>query len=297
MVSIITINYNGWQDTCGLITSLERFETYPYEVIVVDNASSGDDVKLIKQAHPKVNVIRSERNLGFAGGNNKGYQHAKGEYIFFLNNDTLIEAPILESLVKRLQSHAIGGVSPMIRYYASSRKVQYYGHQKMTHITLKHATPPYDELHPEKYQSAREVEVMHGAAMMLSRRVIEQVGLMSECYFLYYEEFDWSYHILDKGYSIWYEPASLVYHKEGTKKGRLLTPFREYYLVRGRVLFARRNLRGVEKVASCLYLVGIVMPRFLLLYMLKGRWKSLWAVVTGTFDGLIMKKSDNFKNK
>ena len=295
MVSIVIVNYNGWKDTCELITSLKQFETYSYEVIVVDNASSGDDVKQMHQVHPDINVICSELNLGFAGGNNLGYQHAKGEYIFFLNNDTIIEAPILGSLVRRLQYPAVGGVSPMIRYYDPPHDVQYYGHQKMTHITLKHATPPYDRHHPEKYISAREVEVMHGAAMMLPRKVIETVGLMAECYFLFYEEFDWSYRIIDKGFHIWYEPASLVYHKEGTKKGKLLVPFREYYLVRGRVLFARRNLRGVDKILSCIYLIGIVMPRLVLRYLLRGRWKSLWAVISGSFNGLFVDKSDLLK--
>ena len=85
MVSIITINYNGWKDTCELIASLNQFEEYPYEIIVVDNASKGDDVKLIKATCPDAIVVSSDKNLGFAGGNNLGYQYAKGDYIFFLN--------------------------------------------------------------------------------------------------------------------------------------------------------------------------------------------------------------------
>ena len=83
MVSIITINYNGWQDTCELIASLKQFETYPYEVIVVDNASRGDDVERIRSMYPEVLVVCSDRNLGFAGGNNWGYNYAQGDYILF----------------------------------------------------------------------------------------------------------------------------------------------------------------------------------------------------------------------
>lgn len=103
MVSIITVNYNGWKDTCDLIASLKQFETYPYEVIVVDNASCGDDVKQIRLAYPDVIVLSSERNLGFAGGNNLGYQYAKGDYIFFLNNDMVVKEPMLAPMVAKLK--------------------------------------------------------------------------------------------------------------------------------------------------------------------------------------------------
>lgn len=297
LVSIITVNYNGWKDTCEMIASLKRIETYPYEVIVVDNASAGDDVEQIQKAHPDVKVIRCKQNLGYAGGNNIGYEQARGEYIFFLNNDTVIKVPVLKPLVERLQNSAVGGVSPMICLYDPPYDVQYYGHQKMTPITLRHATPAYDPVCPQKYKAGREVEVMHGAAMMVPRRVIDRVGTMPECYFLYYEEFDWSYHILDQGYRIWYEPNSVIYHKEGTKNGLLLTPYREYFLVRGRILFARRNLKGLDKVLSCFYLTGFVMPVNVLRNLFRGRWKSLYAVVTGTLNGLVADKILNFNSK
>lgn len=291
LVSIITVNYNGWKDTCEMISSFKKYENYPYEIIVVDNSSSGNDVKQIQKMHPDVKVLCAERNMGFAGGNNLGYRSSNGEYVFFLNNDTVINAPVLEPLVYCLQDRMIGGVSPLIRFYDPPYGVQYYGHQKMSPITLKHTTPPYDVTHPEKYEVSREVEVMHGAAMMIPKRVIEQVGVMPECYFLYFEEFDWSYHILDEGYRIWYEPAAVVYHKEGTKKGLLLTPYREYYLVRGRILFARRNLKGLDRMLSCFYLAGGVMLFNVLRNLLKRRWKSSWAVFTGTFSGLIADKN------
>lgn len=291
LVSIITINYNSWHDTCELISSLKQHETYPYEVIVVDNASVGDDVERIATLYPEITILSSKRNLGFAGGNNLGYRIAKGEFIFFLNNDTVIKAPILEVLVKCFDNSEIGGVSPMIRYYHAPHNIQYFGYQRMTHITLKHTTPPYDTLHPEKYLINAETDVMHGAAMMLPRRVIDKIGMMAECYFLYYEEFDWSYRLVNHGYRIWYEPAALIFHKEGTKKGKGLVPFREFYLVRGRLLFARRNLRGSDKWLSCCYLLGAVMPRKILKYLLKGRWKSIIAVIKGSFSGLFACKN------
>ena len=88
-ISIITINYNGLADTCALIDSIP-FNEYPLEVIVVDNASKNDEATLLEQLYPQVKVIRSTKNLGFAGGNNLGFRAAQGKYLFFINNDTLI---------------------------------------------------------------------------------------------------------------------------------------------------------------------------------------------------------------
>lgn len=286
LVSIITINYNGWHDTCTMISSFKNYENYPYELIVVDNASKGEDVERIREKFPDIKVICSEQNLGFAGGNNLGYRYAVGKYIFFINNDTVIKAPMLEALVKRLKDPVVGGVSPMISNYYFPHEVQYYGYQKLSSITLRHTTPAYDAHHPEKYLYAREVDVMHGAAMMVPRSIIDQVGTMVECYFLYYEEFDWSYQIRNKGYQIWYEPASLVFHKDGTKSGMLVTPLREYYLVRGRIFFARRNLSGMKRFLSCLYLTAQVVPRNVLRYLFCGRWISARSVILGAFHGI-----------
>lgn len=289
MVSIITVNYNSWQDTCEMIASFQQHETYPYEVIVVDNASQGDDAERIAVLHSEVTLVRSDRNLGFAGGNNLGYQYAKGKYLFFLNNDVLLQGPVLQPLVQRLQDKCIGGLSPMIRFSYPPFEVQYYGHQKMSPITLKHTTPPYDVLHPEKYLVDREVEVMHGAAMMLRRDVIERIGVMTEVYFLFYEEFDWSYEILKKGYRIWYEPASVVFHKEGKSIGNI-TPLRIYYLSRARLLFARRQLKGIRKWTSCFYLLVPVLLRNTMKYAQGHEWKLLIASLTGTFNGIWARK-------
>ena len=90
MVSIITINYNGYKETCELIESFHKVETYPYELIVVDNASKEDEGKLLKEKYPDIIIVCSDKNLGFAGGNNLGYQYATGEYILYINNDITI---------------------------------------------------------------------------------------------------------------------------------------------------------------------------------------------------------------
>ncbi|MCD8093740.1 MAG: glycosyltransferase family 2 protein [Bacteroides sp.] len=260
MVSIITVNYNGWRDTCDLVESLKKHESYPYEIIIVDNASAGDDVEQIKSLYPHIKIISSENNLGFAGGNNLGYQYAEGEYILFLNNDMIIKSPMLQPMVECLKTKLWAGVSPCIAFLYKSGEIQYYGYQDMTDITLKHATEAFDKSRLNFFLQPKETEVLHGGAMMVRRDVIEKVGMMTDVYFLFYEEFDWSLRMREAGYKLYYEPASVVYHKESmTIKPQ--TPIREYYLTRSRLMYARRNCKGIKKFLSCSYQLILALPK------------------------------------
>lgn len=292
MVSIITINYNGWKDTCELIASLKQFEEYPHEVIVVDNASHGNDVKHIKSAYPNVIMVCSNCNLGFAGGNNLGYSHAKGDYILFLNNDMVLKQAMLRPMVDRLSDKRIGGVSPCICYLHKPGQIQYYGYRDMTPITLKHTTEPFDYSRREEFLKPRQTEVLHGGAMMVRRDVIERVGKMTEVYFLFYEEFDWSRRMRDAGYMLFYEPMSRVYHKESMSVP-VATPLREYYLARSRVIYARRNCRGWRKWLACGYLCLFVLPRKVMRFAKERRWNLLSAVLRGTCSGTCKRLGQN----
>lgn len=283
MVSIITVNYNGWKDTCELIASLKRFETYPYEIVIVDNASKGDDVEQIKAAYPEVVVVRSDNNLGFAGGNNLGYKYAKGEYLFFLNNDMIIKTPILESMVVRLSDKSFAGVSPCIAFLYKPNMIQYYGYCELTPITLKHTTESFNPSRLADFIKPKETEVLHGGAMMVRRDVIERVGRMTEVYFLFYEEFDWSRRMREAGYKLFYEPKAVVYHKESMTIKRE-TPLREYYLTRARMIYARRNCQGSAKILACMYQLLLAVPKKTFTHLLKRRvdlavsaWKGVWA--------------------
>ena len=280
IVSIITVNYNGWRDTCEMIDSFRQWETYPYEMIVVDNASQGEDVAQIASRYPDVKLIRSERNLGFAGGNNLGLWQASGQYIFFLNNDVVIKEPVLQRLVHHLQSGAWGGVSPCVTNLYNPGVVQYNGCNDLTSIRLHFGK----SLGPVSY-GARETQVLFGCAMMVRREVIERVGPMFEGYFLFYEEFDWSLRMRKAGYKLFYEPRAVIYHKESRTITRQ-SPLREYYMRRARVMYARRNCPGMTKYLSCLYLLFVVMPVKMVRHLRNGRPDLAVAVWRGTWSGL-----------
>lgn len=285
LVSIITVNYNGILDTCELIETLAEKETYPYELIVVDNASQNDEAVRLQHKYPDVHIVSSSVNLGFAGGNNLGYPFAKGKYILFLNNDIIITEPFLQKMVKRLESGHIGLVSPKLKYEEDRNRIQFAGFTLLSPITLRNYIIGTGEIDYGQYDAATQTPYVHGAAMMGKKNVIDRVGLMTDIYFLFYEELDWSIQFKKAGYDLWYEPAAVVYHKEcmAAKRG---SPLRLYYMTRARVLFARRNIGGFYKLLSCTYLVTIPLCRNMILHLSRQEWKHLAALWRGMWAGL-----------
>ena len=278
-LSIITVNYNGLKDTCELIDSIPFNDDM--EVIVVDNASTEDEASIIREKYPQVIVIRSEKNLGFAGGNNLGIKEAKGKYIFLINNDTLFKDFNVQALINRLEtSTKIGVVCPKIRFAWDNHPVQFAGYTSLSKITIRNRAIGFGEEDNGQYDTPHFTPYAHGAAMMLKREVIDKVGLMPECYFLYYEELDWSMMISRAGFEIWYEPACTIYHKESQTTGQN-SPLRTYYITRNRLLLVKRNWKGPTKHLSYLYLICIVATRDIINYTLKGRWDLTKAVCRG----------------
>ena len=284
LLSIITINYNGLKDTCELIGTLP-LEDKSIEVIVIDNASAQDEATIIKERFPQVKVIRSKENLGFAGGNNLGIKAAQGKYLFFLNNDILLKPQVSDfrPLIARLKSSPkIGIVCPKIRFSWGNQLIQFASYTPLSPITMRNKAIGCGEVDHGQFDTPHPTPYAHGAAMMVKREVVEKAGLMPECYFLYYEELDWSMMIRHAGYEIWYEPTCTVFHKESQTTGQN-SPLRTYYITRNRLLFAQRNQQDMTKYITYLYLIGIVTIRDLLKYSFQQRWDLVRATIRGVF--------------
>ena len=281
-LSIITINYNGLKDTCELIDSIPFNNNL--EVIVVDNASKQDEASIISEKHPQVKVIHSTKNLGFAGGNNIGIKEATGKYILLINNDTFFKEFNIEQLIGRLEtSDKIGVVCPKLRFSWGSNPIQYTGYTPLSNITLRNKAIGFGEEDQGQYETPHTTPYAHGAAMLIKREAIEKVGLMPECFFLYYEEIDWSMMFTRAGYEIWYDPSCTVYHKESQTTGQN-SPLRTYYITRNRLLLVKRNFKGINKYLSYIYLFGIVGLRDIIKYTTKRQKNLRKAVIYGLRD-------------
>ena len=248
---------------------------------MVDNASQNQEADIISKRFPHVKVIKSDKNLGFAGGNNLGIKAAQGKYVFLVNNDTIFKDFNIQALIHRAESSAaIGVVCPKIRFAWNPQPIQFTGYTELSKITTRNQAIGFGEEDHGQYETAHPTPYAHGAAMFIKREAIEKVGLMPECYFLYYEELDWSMMFTRAGYQIWYEPRCIIYHKESQATGQN-SPLRTYYITRNRLLLVKRNWKGFSKYLSYCYLLGLVAPKDILKFMLQGRMDLAKAVFKG----------------
>ncbi|MCF8307648.1 MAG: glycosyltransferase family 2 protein [Bacteroidales bacterium] len=277
LVSIVTVNYNQSEVTCQLIDSLEKI-TYPnIEIIVVDNASVHDNPEIIKERYPNVVLIKNPINYGFAAGNNMGIMASNGEYVLFLNNDTVVRPNFLEPLIKKFQNIPdAGAVSPKIRYFHTPHTIQYAGYTKMTKYTIRNFALGYQQEDLGTHDADRKTFSAHGAAMMVPMEVIKKIGMMSYIFFLYYEEADFCERIRRAGYSIHYVHNSLIYHKESISTGKT-SSLKIYYLYRNRIVYMRRNIFGKAFYIALLYQLFVAIPKNAFAFLLRGKVKLFLA--------------------
>lgn len=277
LVSVITLNYNQISVTCELLESLKKVSYDPLEVIVVDNASREDPTEAITNAYPEVRLIRSDRNLGFAGGNNRGIEACHGDFVFIVNNDTEVTENIIEKLLEPFQKDPlVGVVSPKIYYFHHPNVIQYAGFRRVNPFTGRNSAVGNKEEDRGQYDQPGYTPYAHGAAMMVSREVIRKVGMLPDIFFLYYEELDWSVQIVSAGYKIFYQPDASLYHKESVTTGKEST-IKTYYQNRNRILFMRRNATPLQMFVFTLFLICFTIPKAFLKYLLKLQFKHMRA--------------------
>ena len=285
-ISIISVNYNGLALTAAMIDSLRRHVTSPLEIVVVDNGSARDEAALLRERYPDIVVLRSDENLGFAGGNNLGIRAATGDCLLLLNNDTEVTDDTLHHLAETLDADpSIGAVCPKIRFWTPPQAIQFAGYTPLTRITLRNGLIGFGQPDDGSYDSPHETPYAHGAAMMVRREAVGKAGPMPEEYFLYYEELDWSERLREAGYRIVYDPRATVFHKESATTGQQ-SPLRSYYLTRNRLLFARRNRRGAARRLSIIYQLGVALPKSVAAALLHGRRDLAAAALRGCRDFL-----------
>jgi GT2 family glycosyltransferase len=279
LVSIITVNYKQPVVTGELLKSLARISYPNLEVILVDNEQAFSDEYYYEQLFPGIKVINSPQNLGFAGANNLGIKEAKGDYFFFLNNDTELENGVIEKLLKAFDSPKVGAVSPVLRYAENPDQIQFAGYTSIHPFTGRNS--PLKSL---ASPTLAETPYFHGAAVMIPRQVLLEAGNMAEDYFLYYEELDWSQRIREAGYELKVLKTTHVFHKESISTGKN-SPLKVYYQTRNRVHFMRRNF--VNPWGFLLFFCLISLPKNVMIFALKKQKSHLKAFNLGWKHALI----------
>lgn len=275
---VVLVNWNGWADTVACLESLDPL-TYPdATVLVVDNGSTDDSVARISAARPGVRLIETGANLGFAGGNNVAIRTALDEgadYVWLLNNDTVVEPDALTALVDALEKDPMAGAAgSKITYFDRPGVLWYAGGDFGTDGLAHHRG--LDETDTGAYDTLGETEVITGCSLLLRASVLEQVGLMRDEYFLYWEETDLDWRIRAAGHRLLYVPGSVVRHKVAASLGDTWAPAQTEYLARNMLHFYRLNRPDrLPGVLARLLWTGVK-------HLLRGRW----ALARSTFSGV-----------
>jgi GT2 family glycosyltransferase len=260
LVSIIIVNYNGEKYIKNCLDSVLRTKYHPFEIVVVDNGSTDKSVKILKEFEndPRVKVILLGRNLHFAGGNNLGIKYSNGEYIIFLNNDTIMKHDCLEELVKRFESDRnIWAVQCLLLkmhekgIYSIGGTLDYCG--RLLPVSL---------LWSKNNAVRRERRIFWGcgAALCIRRDVLERVGYFDPE--LPTDEIDLCWRINLAGGKIVLEPKAVVYHYGSASFGKGLLKERLFLGELARLSYVLKNyeLGSLVKVApymACLLVMTL----------------------------------------
>jgi GT2 family glycosyltransferase len=291
LISIVALTWNTTEVTIEFLRSINEHNTYQnIEIIIVDNGSVQDPTAALKAVSPNAIIIRNEKNLGFTGGNNIGIQRAKGKYLFIVNNDTEFTPGLLEGLLEIFEQYPDAGMaSPKFHYFFHKGTIEYAGYHEVNVLTGRNSMVGCKEIDNGQYNEIKTTNYAHGGGMMVPRKVIDEVGALPEHFFIYYEELDWSEQIKRKGYKIYYQPKSLIYHKESMSTGKA-SPFKAFYHTRNRILFMRRNVQSLSFLVFLLYFTFFTIPKNTVTFIAKGQkahLKSFWKGILWHFNSKI----------
>lgn len=233
-LSIIIVNYNTKELTLDCLKSViqAREDTDIWEIILVDNGSSDDSVEFFTLTTEYttnkswIRILALDKNYGFSGGNNKGFDVALGTSVLLLNSDTAIQSNAIQICLHRLYSSSKIGVVGS-RLFLPNGQIDPACHRgfptpwaSFTYFVGLERLFPSSRIFSQYHQWYKQMNVAHqvdaisGGFFMVRKEVIDQVGVLDESYFMYGEDLDWAYRIKERGWEIWYEPSAQVLHKK-----------------------------------------------------------------------------------
>lgn len=258
-IYVIILNYNNYTDSYECIKSVQKIakeNQNKINIVFVDNCSTDDSYSRIKEEFCNdIFIIRNDKNLGYAGGNNIGIKYAlnnHSDYICVLNNDTIIQEDFFGILIEKLnEDNKIGFISPAIEEY-SQDIIQSTGGD----INLKRGVVTANNFGAKRVDLEKiiECDYIGGACMFFRSSFIEKIGLMPENYFLFFEETEWCYRAKNIGYKNICVTSTYVKHK-GSASINKTSGLSEYLMERNRIVFLKRNYTSRLKCyCSIMYL-------------------------------------------
>ena len=258
-VNIFVLNWNGRDITLDCLASLEKVTYSNANVIVIDNGSTDDSVFSIKEQYPETDIIELPTNLGFAGGNNAGFQSTanKADYTIFLNNDTIVDPYFVEPLINELEIKSNTKQTAPKIYYADKPETIWFAGGKVNLWTgfIRHIGIRKKDSHD--YSKKREIDYATGCCICMRTQDFESIELFDQTFPMYAEDVDLSIRLKQKGGSIVFIPESKVWHKVSASLGG------EFSIVK----WKRKLIGKIKLVAKHCKLYQIPFSVLLILFM------------------------------
>lgn len=270
-VSVILVNYNDKVHLRECLASLdESVRLFALKIIVVDNNSSDGSREFIKNDFPRVRLIGNAENMGFAVANNQGIKQSQGDFILFLNTDTVPPAEALSLLLQEMRANPeLGAIGPALfkgknNYQVSfGKKVNF-----RAEIIQKGFFNHYFRLRLKKAGKKREVGWLSAACLLARRKALEEANFFDENFFLYFEDIDLCYRIRKNGWKLRHLPQAKVFHKGGATTSSLAITSRYEYR-RSQLYFYRKHNSRTSFFLLRFYLFFNFSLRFLFSFLAK----------------------------
>jgi len=245
-VSIVIVTWNALPLLQRCLPSVVATDYPNVEIILADNASMDGSAAWVAAEYPDVVIVRHPENGLFCRGNNLALPHASGDYVVLLNNDVEVEPDWLHPLVREMEADDVGAVQPKLLQYDERDRFEYAGAcggfiDRIGYPFTRGRV--FDTMEPDhsQYDDARDVFWATGAALMLRRSALDEVGALDEQFEMHMEEIDLCWRLQRAGYRVRVAPESVVYHIGGGSlpKGN---PRKTYYNFRNSLLMLYKNL-------------------------------------------------------
>lgn len=253
-VSVIIVNYRGEEYTRQCIRSIQSTSiATPYEIIVVDNNSNDGSVEHLRSSFPNSTILSLPENRGFGAANNIGAQHAKGEFLFFLNNDTKIVQDCFTPVINYFSEQTDAGiVAPKLLYPDGSFQLSYGEYPTLfTEFRTKQLQKREPYITPPS--SPQKMEWVTGAAFCMRKELFLQLQGFDEKFFMYFEDADLCKRVMEAGYAIYYLPDVALIHFKGksstTAQNNIPLEYR-----RSQLRYYRKHASGLSVVLLKIYL-------------------------------------------
>jgi len=254
-LSVVILSYNTRNLTEQVLrTVLDAASGLEVELFVVDNASRDGSADMVAEEFPQVRLLRNERNLGFAAGNNVALRQVTGRYVLLLNPDTIMRQDTLRRLVEFMDAHPEAGaagckiLNPDGTLQLSSRRgfpTPLTAFCKMSGLSWLFPKHPVIARYNMTYldpEEISEVEVLSGSCMMVRKKTMDQVGLLDEDYFMYGEDIDWCFRMHAAGWKIYYAPTTEIIHFKG-ESGRAEQMWVRYRFYEAMSIFVHKHMQ------------------------------------------------------